>query len=122
MLLIDIDHLKPVNDTFGHFAGNEVLKSVDHIVRSCVRPNDFVFRVGGNEFIVLLQGIGVEVGMHIGENIRNKIGTSSFTFVGKLTVTIGAWQYQAGDGAYRFLARGEEALFLCNVHSTASSS
>jgi diguanylate cyclase (GGDEF)-like protein len=108
MLMLDIDDLKLVNDTFGHLAGNGVFKSVADIVRSSVRPSDFVFRSGRDEFIFLLPGIGLDVGWHIGENIRDRIGASFFGLVGK--ITIAGCEYEAGEGEYRFMFRTEEAL------------
>src|SRR5262249_47068902 len=70
MLMIDIDGFKRVNDSFGHHAGNDVLKSVANIIRSSARPRDFVFRFGGDQFIVLLPGIGLDRSLHIANDIR----------------------------------------------------
>jgi diguanylate cyclase (GGDEF)-like protein len=110
MLMLDIDGFKRVNDAFGHLAGNDVLKSVADIVRSSVRPNDFVSRIGGDEFIVLLPGLGLDLALHIGENIRDRIGTSAVALVGKIAVTVAGCEYQAGEGEQSFLARLDEAL------------
>jgi diguanylate cyclase (GGDEF)-like protein len=114
MLMLDIDAFKRVNDTFGHLVGDDVLKSVAGIVRSCVRSNDFVFRFGGDEFIVLLPGIGLDRGLHIANNIRDRIGTScswSFGLVSKITVTIAACEHETGEAPERFLARADQAMY-----------
>ena len=57
VMLIDIDHFKRINDTFGHQAGDEVLTSISKALKECVRPEDFVGRLGGDEFIILLDGL-----------------------------------------------------------------
>lgn len=111
MLMLDIDDLKLVNAISGHIAGNRVLESVADIVRSSVRTNDFVFRSGGDEFVVILPGIGLDPALHIGENIRDMIGTSFLALVGKITVTIAGCEYEAGEGAESFMARLDDAMF-----------
>jgi diguanylate cyclase (GGDEF)-like protein len=111
MLMLDIDDLKLVNAISGHIAGNRVLESVADIVRSSVRLNDFVFRSGGDEFVVVLPGIGLGPALHIGENIRDMIGTSFLALVGKITVTIAGCEYEAGEGAESFMARLDDAMF-----------
>lgn len=55
VLMIDIDHFKPLNDTLGHAAGDQMLKSVAQIIRSTIRENDLPFRNGGDEFVVVLE-------------------------------------------------------------------
>jgi diguanylate cyclase (GGDEF)-like protein len=111
MLMIDIDDLKLVNAISGHIAGNRVLESVADIVRSSVRLNDLVFRSGGDEFVVVLPGIGLDPALHIGENVRDMIGTSFLALVGKITVTIAGCEYEAGEGAESFMARLDDAMF-----------
>jgi diguanylate cyclase (GGDEF)-like protein len=56
LLMIDIDHFKPLNDTLGHAAGDQMLRSVAQIIRSTIRETDLAFRNGGDEFVVVLEG------------------------------------------------------------------
>ena len=56
VLMIDVDHFKPLNDTLGHAAGDELLRSIGQIFRSTLRENDTAFRCGGDEFVVVLDG------------------------------------------------------------------
>ena len=70
MLLLDINSFKRVNDMHGHVVGNTVLKSLAAILRSLVRPQDFVFRSGGDEFCIVLPGAGLNGGLQVRERIQ----------------------------------------------------
>jgi diguanylate cyclase (GGDEF)-like protein len=71
--MIDIDHFKNINDTFGHQMGDFVLVAVTSAIKQGCRENDFPARWGGEEFIVLLHGADVEQSMMIAERIRENI-------------------------------------------------
>ena len=60
LLMLDIDHFKRFNDTFGHEAGDQILREVAEILRESVRTEDIVCRYGGEEFLVILPGIGAD--------------------------------------------------------------
>ena len=112
MLCIDIDHFRQLNDTHGHVAGNDVLKSVADLVRSSVRRTDLVFRSGGDEFTVLLPGTDVDGGLRVAEYIRHSIATSELlAFDRTITVTVAACEYEIGETRRAFLERAEETLF-----------
>jgi diguanylate cyclase (GGDEF)-like protein len=84
LVVIDIDHFKPYNDTFGHPAGDEVLKSVGQILTSTARRTDFVARYGGEEFVAILPQTDAEGAMALAERIR--AGIEAFAW-GSLGVT-----------------------------------
>ncbi|MDW8106172.1 MAG: diguanylate cyclase [Armatimonadota bacterium] len=73
LILIDVDHFKQYNDTFGHQAGDEVLRQVAQILREQVRDDDFVARYGGEEFVVVLPNLDAERAAAIAERIRYAI-------------------------------------------------
>jgi len=110
MLMLDIDHMMRVNHTHGYQAGDKVLQFVANILRSSVRPQDSVFRFGGDEFALLLPGTDLEGGLCLGENIRNSIATSE-GLAGQITVTIAVRQYRVGEGEHSFVAGVDEALY-----------
>ena len=92
MIMVDIDHFKKVNDTFGHTEGDKVLREISYLLRSSVRKKDVVARYGGEEFILILPEATPEVSSIIAERIRRAVENTPFE-VGnvrlKLTVSLG---------------------------------
>jgi two-component system cell cycle response regulator len=76
LILIDVDHFKPINDSFGHDAGDEVLKGVAELIAASTRQADFVARIGGEEFAVLLPETPLFESMQVAEKIRARIATT----------------------------------------------
>jgi len=73
VLMIDIDHFKNINDTYGHSSGDAVLQQVAETILSLCRPSDFVFRYGGEEFLVALVEADEDKAFAIGEELRRQI-------------------------------------------------
>lgn len=73
VLLIDLDHFKLINDTFGHAVGDSVLTTVANVVRKTCRPTDPVFRLGGEEFLIALREVKLEDALGLGERVRAAI-------------------------------------------------
>ncbi|MBZ8133197.1 diguanylate cyclase [Afifella sp. IM 167] len=82
LLALDIDHFKRTNDTYGHAAGDEVLRNIARIITQSVRPSDKVFRVGGEEFLVLLPGIEARHARTTAERIRSAVEATPTYFEG----------------------------------------
>ncbi|HYK03919.1 MAG TPA: diguanylate cyclase [Thermoanaerobaculia bacterium] len=76
LILIDVDYFKPVNDAFGHDTGDEVLKGVAELIAASTRQADFVARIGGEEFAVLLPETPLFEAMQVAEKIRARIATT----------------------------------------------
>ncbi|MEQ8349138.1 MAG: diguanylate cyclase [Sneathiellaceae bacterium] len=76
-LLLDIDHFKRINDTFGHSAGDFALQSFGQIMRRVLRPNDIMGRIGGEEFGALLPGCDLDGGRTVGERLREATESQS---------------------------------------------
>ncbi len=94
LIMIDIDHFKHYNDSFGHLRGDEVLVAVAKLLKACVREVDFVSRYGGEEFTVILPEANLERGMLVAEKIRSTIESHKFKFGhrqpgGTLTLSLG---------------------------------
>ena len=91
LLILDVDHFKAVNDTYGHDVGDEVLREVARRITSSLRGIDLSCRFGGEEFVAAFSGVDAAIALQIGERLRRKIAEQPFpiaTDKGPLTVTI----------------------------------
>jgi diguanylate cyclase (GGDEF)-like protein len=96
LLFMDIDYFKMVNDGKGHWVGSKLLGELAKVLLTQIRTCDHAFRYGGDEFIVMLGGAGVEVAARVAERIRKAVESHSFLVDGhdlKLTVSIGLASY-----------------------------
>jgi diguanylate cyclase (GGDEF)-like protein len=89
LLIIDIDHFKKINDTYGHDIGDEILKEIANVVRKVIRKSDIFCRWGGEEFVIILPDTNIKDAKKVAEKIRNIIAHSEFTKGLKVTVSIG---------------------------------
>jgi diguanylate cyclase (GGDEF)-like protein len=87
--ILDIDHFKRVNDDFGHLYGDEVLLTFSQLMGKCFRYNDFLFRFGGEEFVVILNLASQKMAMTIFNRFREAVANYHFPTVGRITVSIG---------------------------------
>jgi diguanylate cyclase (GGDEF)-like protein len=87
--ILDIDHFKRVNDDFGHLYGDEVLLIFSQLMERCFRYNDFLFRFGGEEFVVILNLANQKTAIAAFNRFREAIGNYNFPTVGRVTVSIG---------------------------------
>ncbi len=114
LLMLDIDHFKRVNDTYGHLAGDEVLSQVAGVVREAVRSADSAVRFGGEEFCILLPGAELTVALRVAERIRQNIEAIDFPAIGPaLTVTasIGAATLGYWETPAQWMDRADKALY-----------
>ncbi len=97
LLVIDADHFKSINDSYGHDLGDEALRTIAAAIRGQVRKDDLVGRLGGEEFGVFLPGASQENAVGVAERIRRSISEVSFRPMGKphrLTVSVGGVSFE----------------------------
>jgi diguanylate cyclase len=114
MLLWDLDSFKAVNDSYGHRAGDRVLQSVATCFMAVARPDDFVARIGGEEFVVLLSGTKIAEAMVIANQVRSAVEALRFHFRGtpvRVTVSCGLTELQNQDPAGAAFERADLALY-----------
>jgi diguanylate cyclase (GGDEF)-like protein len=115
VLVIDIDHFKRVNDTFGHSAGDAVLRATASLLQSLVRSSDLVSRYGGEEFVALLRDIRPEAARGLAETLRGAIGAMRVNVDGRdigVTVSIGVAFAQTTDRDFEdVFQRADLALY-----------
>ncbi len=118
VLLADIDHFKRVNDTYGHPAGDQVLKVVAAALQDCVRPMDTVARYGGEEFAIILPNCPTAFGLTVAERIRAKVERRSINVAPGVDVSItisigGAFAPQwVRSSAALWIERADRQLYL----------
>ncbi|MGB6214529.1 MULTISPECIES: sensor domain-containing diguanylate cyclase [Pseudomonas] len=113
-MLLDLDHFKALNDTYGHLAGDQVLIGFARDLESCLRHSDIVCRWGGEEFIVLLKDTDGETGLMIAEKIRQHVEQQRYAYDGKelqLTVSIGLTTLQVDETLHTLLSRADHAMY-----------
>ena len=115
LLMIDIDHFKLVNDSFGHKAGDEVLKSFGEHLLTHIRQEDIAFRYGGEEFLLVLPGAASHDSQLRADNIRKMVEDIGFSIEdrhGQITVSIGVAEYPVnGATPDEVLTKADEALY-----------
>ncbi len=115
LMLIDLDHFKQVNDTYGHDAGDMVLQQAAALLLSSVRNGDFVFRYGGEELLVMLVEVTQESVERIAETIRSRFETSAFTLAqGKtvnVTASIGVAMFDGHPDHQYLIKRADDAMY-----------
>lgn len=88
LILLDLDHLKEINDTHGHLMGDEALKLVGTLLKTSMRRNDVAGRWGGDEFMLLLPGSDQEVALQVAERLRQRIGQAHLRLEDGETLTL----------------------------------
>ena len=111
ILIIDIDHFKNINDTFGHAVGDKVLRMVAQILSTYIRSSDTLVRWGGEEFVVVAIEVNDEKLKHLCEKLRRNIEDGSYGSVEKITVSIGATLFRKDDTQDALLLRADKALY-----------
>lgn len=117
VLMLDIDHFKNFNDTYGHACGDYVLQEVAHIISDGVRTHDLAGRYGGEEFVVMLYNTESTTAMMVAERIRKKIEKKAFRYEDKefhVTISIGAAVLQKNDilSAKQLVDNADQALYV----------
>lgn len=111
LMMIDLDHFKRVNDTYGHNIGDYVLKNFVALVAATIREADLFARWGGEEFVLLLRNVGCEEGYLVGEKIRSVIESQVFDEVGRITCSIGITEVLFDDTLTSAIERADGALY-----------
>jgi len=114
MLMMDIDHFKPINDELGHLAGDDAIFRAASIIQSKARESDIVCRWGGEEFTILAIDCNAQDALRLGEAIREAIRTTPFFPDAPdkiITISIGITEACANDDEVSLIARADKAMF-----------
>lgn len=114
MAILDLDHFKRINDSYGHLAGDKVLKIVADQLRKRLRSHDFIARFGGEEFVLLLPQTSPAAAAQIAEVLRATVEACPFHFKGErvvITTSIGLGAFRPGERGDQVLKRADAALY-----------
>jgi diguanylate cyclase (GGDEF)-like protein len=111
LVLCDMDNLKLVNDTHGHGVGDRALQMLAAALRSELRRSDEAYRLGGDEFGVVLHGASQLDAERVMRRLRNAVSTGVLESGDRIEASFGVAVHQPGDDAARLVARADEALY-----------
>ena len=111
IVLLDLDHFKRVNDAHGHGVGDQVLKGITEIINLRIRVTDSLYRIGGEEFVVVLEGADREHAAHLAEQMRTLVEVNELVPDPGITISLGVAELRAGETAGDWLHRADEALY-----------
>lgn len=115
IMILDLDDFKGINDRYGHIAGDEVLKHCANLIEKQIRDADMAFRIGGEEFLILLARANLDGAYQLANRLRNAfeksncVTTSNETIA--LTTSIGLSSFETGDNKTSLIARADKALY-----------
>jgi diguanylate cyclase (GGDEF)-like protein len=118
VMMADIDFFKKINDTYGHLAGDEVLRRVSRCIESAVREFDTVSRYGGEEFMLIMNQASPEIALRIAERIQARIKEAKIEYGGhflSVTISQGITVVESGDSLNALLQRADAALYLAKM-------
>ena len=116
LLILDIDHFKRVNDTYGHVVGDQVLVQLAKLLQQLCNITAIPCRYGGEEFVVLLPHTQQEEAIAFAQLIQQKVEQAVWEGVGSLTISVGVATYSAIDTEKLILEKADKALYYAKEH------
>lgn len=111
LIITDIDHFKRVNDTYGHVFGDEVILTISQIMKTCFRCSDLLFRVGDEEFVILLEPVRKKTAEKLLNKFRKAISEHKFSQIDNVTVSAGYTSISDKDYPPAILENADKALY-----------
>jgi len=113
LAFIDLDNFKRINDEYGHGTGDDVLRQFSVLLQDSVREVDLVSRYGGEEFVLLLNGVGIETASIVVERIREAVEILPFSQSDlSMTISVGITEYKAPEAVTETLDRADKLLYV----------
>lgn len=111
LIILDLDHFKAINDEFGHGVGDQILVRLTEIVRLRIRVTDSLYRIGGEEFVIVVEGQSIERASRLAEQLRTLVEANELAPERDVTISLGVAQLDSGESAESWLERADEALY-----------
>ena len=116
LAIIDIDHFKAVNDTYGHLIGDEVLLLLARLMRSSFRLHDQLYRFGGEEFVILMRCANADDAAGAVQRFCRQVAEHAFPQVGTITVSVGYTALREDDTPGGAFGRADKAVYYAKAH------
>jgi len=111
LIIMDLDHFKNINDTYGHGVGDEILIKIAALLRSIVRTSDQIYRYGGEEFILIAEDADINDAAILAETIRSRVEKSRLFEKQSVTISLGVAELSQATSAQSWLDLADEALY-----------
>jgi diguanylate cyclase (GGDEF)-like protein len=111
LVMLDLDHFKQINDAHGHAVGDRILRSITDIINLRIRVTDSLYRIGGEEFIVVLEGADLQHAAHLAEQLRTLVEANELVSDPAVTISLGVAELKPGESPNDWLHRVDEALY-----------
>lgn len=111
LLVVDLDFLKSINDTFGHATGDQILCQVTNIIHNKIRITDSLYRIGGDEFVVIAMDANLAAGIKLAEKLRQQIDESALLAERSVTISVGVVEINEGETEMECLKLADNALY-----------
>lgn len=111
LVMLDLDHFKKVNDVHGHAFGDRILKGITDIINLRIRVTDSLYRIGGEEFVVVLEGADLHHAAHLAEQLRTLVEANELVADPSVTISLGVAELKPGESPNDWLHRADEALY-----------
>jgi len=121
VVIFDIDHFKLINDRFGHLYGDEVLVLISHMMKQAFRTDDWLFRYGGEEFLVFLNNVDIENGRLAIDRFLFQVERYDFPQIGKVTISCGYTSYSPYENFSTIFDRADKALYFAKENGRNQS-
>ena len=112
MLMFDLDHFKQVNDQHGHAKGDEILIKITELVGMRIRVTDSIYRIGGEEFVIVAEDLNLENAARLAEQLRTIVEAYELAANSTVTISLGVAQHHAGESAEDWMSRADNALYM----------
>ena len=111
LVLIDIDNFKEINDEFGHAAGDQILVRLTEIIQLRIRVTDSLYRIGGEEFVVVIEGQTRDKARRMAEQLRTLVEANELAPEGSVTISLGVAELSLGESPLDWIRRADLALY-----------
>ena len=111
LIILDLDHFKSINDEYGHGVGDQILVRLAEVINLRIRVTDSLYRIGGEEFVIVVDGQDIERASRLAEQLRTLVEANELAPERDVTISLGVAELQSGESGENWLRRADDALY-----------